>query len=915
MQSASVLVTTAFNWLDPLDVHSAYHAWRPGLRIAEVIPSEFELPEAFDIQFAINGRKLTLFEAEIYDLQPGDAVLATVIPLGGGGGKNPLATVAMVALLVTAPAIGGWLVSGAMSGMMSAGLISAEAAIGMAGAMGTAGAIAGGLVAVGGAVAINAVLPPGRVGSGRAIGADPLQESPNYGWAPTNPIENGRPVPILYGRKENFAPFKAGQFISTDGDKQYLNMLFIIGEGPVDAISDVKINGNPIGNYTEVVVETRQGTPDQSVIPAFNDAVSEQAVGVKISTNWHTVTLSGNNTQSIGIGISCLQGLWYANDKGGLDSLSVTIDMECRVIGATAWTHLDTQTITASQRAAVRRYWRYAVPTGHYEVRVRFNTPPASDTRHMSDTWWEYCHEIVPDDFRLPNMALFAVRALATDQLNGSAFTVTCTAERSTLPLPDGNGGTVSRPASNPAWMALDLLLNRRYGVAWPVSQVALQDFADAAAWCDEKGITGAMYFDTDMNFETAASYLGRFGRFRILPRGTSIGCISDRPEQFPDQGLLVTPANILNGTCGVGYAALTDRADAWEVTWFHPERGPETLFVPGEKYGTIAGRTPRIRQETLYPCTTEAQAYRWARYMDRCNRYLARTISLRCNVDALGSHVAPGRIIQIAHDLLHRTQSARVLTGTPTEITLNRPVTLEPGTTYQVLVRHVDRQCADTGNELHESVTLAPVSQHTSTSTLHLAAPLQFAPSETATVTVGELGRNARWYRVLSIARTQDMRVQIEALEYDEAVYADEGQPPSIPSSATLPSVTALVATLMQVTEDLVAKRLVSLAWRGDAMRWSIFVRKLGSGGNAWWLAGTTADPSFIVRNLEVGFAYRIAVTATGHPADGQTVDVDFALNTPSGSIRPITAMDGGLEVPVYVTVGGEPTQLMGVF
>ena len=908
-QADSVLVTLGLNFVDPADAASFYVPWRDDLRIVDVLPHDFTLPEGLDLAFALNGRALTLFEAELVRLQPSDGLVVQVVPRGGGGGgKNPLATVAMLALVITAPAIGGWLAGAAQGFFVGAGVNAVTYGA-------VAGGIATGLVMGAGALAINAVLPPPRVSSGRSLGSDALQESPNYGWgALANPTENGRPIPIVYGEKKGIAPFKAAQYISTDGDKQYLNQLYLVAEGPLDSISNFQVNDNPITNYDGVTVDVRLGTADQTVITAFNDAINEQSVGVKLSTDWHTVTLDGTATQSLGIGIGCLQGLWYATDAGGLASLSVQVEVQYRKVGDAAWSAYPVQTITAAQRSAVRRYWRFDVPVGRYEVRVRFASAPASDSRHMSDTWWEYTHEVVPDDFRLPHIACFAVKALATDQLS-SSITVKCDAKRATVSVPDGNGGMVSRAASNPVWMAYDLLTHPRYGVGWPVSDIAVADFESAAAWCDTKGISGAMYYDSESDFETAVSYLGRFGRFRVVPRGAKIGCISDKPEAYPEQGFLATSANILNGTFGVSYAALADRADAWEVTWFDPDKGREVIMLPGEKYATITDRPPNVRQETLYPCTTEAQAWRWARYMDRCNRYLTRTASLKCGWDALGLNVAPGRVIQIAHDVLHHTQSARVISGTATSVRLNRPITLRTGETYQFVIRHTSALSTDTGDEMHESVLVAPVATDTTTDIITLGAALNMPPEEDAPCTVGVLGRVVRWYRVTGISRSSEFTVQVDAVEYDEAIYADEGAPPSIQPSSALPSVVGLTATIMDAVEDLVTKKVVSLAWRGAAVRWTVFARRLGSAGTPWAVIGTTSDPSYVARNIESGFVWRFVATATGNPSDGQAVDVDLSFNTPSGTLGPVKTIDGGVEVQLATIDNGNTTNMWGIF
>ena len=91
--------------------------------------------------------------------------------------------------------------------------------------------------------------------------------------------------------------------------------------------------------------------------------------------------------------------------------------------------------------------------------------------------------------------------------------------------------------------------------------------------------------------------------------------------------------------------------------------------------------------------------------------------------------------------------------------------------------------------------------------------------------------------------------------------------------------------------------KRLLSLSWRGYAMRWKVFYRRPGV-DSSWTLAGSTARPAYVVRNLEIGYVYRLAVTATSNPMDGKAIDVDFQLGSSSG-------------VVLDVVVGSEPVMV----
>mgnify|MGYP000960747990 FL=1 len=882
-----VCLTTAFDVCSPADVRVEWLPVTAGMGIGDLLECrEFVLDDGFDLEIIHNGRVLDIPAADAVVLLPGDAVAARIIPAGGGGGSNPLQMVAMVATIALAVA----------APYLAVGL-GAEAAMFGAGTLG--GSLLSAGVMIGGSMLMSAVFPAPKPSLGQGLGQNALDQSATYGWqAQRNPTAQGGVIPIVQGTVTDVTPFQLCTYISTDGDKQYFNGLYAVAEGTLDDIFDVKIDGNPASNYDNVRITKRLGTFDQTSIPEFSQVVQESAVGVKLTEEWHTITLSGTGLSRLGIGINAMQGLGYANDSGSLDPVTVTVEVQYCLESSGEWEALATLTLSDARRSAVMKYEEFDVDrvAEPYKLRARRASGPTGD-RYISDVYWEYYHEVITDDFHLPGTALFAIWAMPTESLSGSIPKVTCSARRDTAMLPASDGSTVARPLSNPAYAVLELALNARYGVGELAANVDLQSFELAAEWCERKEIRGGMYIDAAMTFETAAGYWGQAGRFTLERVGVRLTCLSDRPQDFPDAAFLVTSADVQQGTFGMDWGNLEDRADGFEVTWFDDERGKQTLFAPGPFFWKDKDRPPRVSPVTLYPCRDEDTAYRAANYLNRCNQYLTRTCSYTLGCKALGSHLHNGSVVQIAVDLLLNTQSGLVASATDTTVTLNRDVHLEPGKAYEIALSHIDREDTRTGRELVEFVPLVPVEAATTTRTLTLAVPWRHVPSRDCSCAVGPLDRVVRWYRVTSMSHASDMTVKLACLEYDEAVYTDEGGAPDTDGAGDWESVAGLTASIISAVEDGVEKRLLSLSWRGYAMRWKVFYRRPGV-DTSWTLAGSTARPSYVVRNLEIGYVYRLAVTATSNPMDGKAIDVDFQLGSSSG-------------VVLDVVVGSEPVMV----
>lgn len=877
-------LVTAFDVCNPIDTRTEWLAVFPGMGIGDMLENRcFVLDDGFDLEIVYNGTVIDVTTADDIVIRPADCVLCRIVPAGGGGSSNPLQIIAMVAvtaLAIAAPyLVGGAFIQGAVAGSLFSGTVTGWGAMLSAGVM-----LAGGVL-------MSSIFPAAGL---RSLSSNSLEESATYSFsAQSNPSSPGNVIPIVQGNIVDITPFRLASYISTDGEKQYWNGLYLIGEGVVDEIYDVKIDENPVSNYENVAVTTRTGTMDQEPIPEFTQVVQETAVGVKMTDSWHTITMSGTGISKIGIGLNAQQGFFYANDKGGLDPITVKLEFQCRLYGTSDWLSLAEIELSGARRSALMKYEEYDVEreTEPYEVRGRVVSAPSGD-RYTKDVWWEYYHEIITDDFHLPGTALLSIWAMPTESLSGSFPTVTCSVKRMQAELPTASGETALRPLSNPAYAILELLLNKRYGCGEPSSNVDLQSFELAADWCDQKKIKGALYLDSSMTFETAAGYWGQLGRCAVDRVGTEIVCVSDRPQDYPDAAFLITSADIHKETFGIDWGNLEDRADGFEISWFDDKRGQQTLFAPGEFFFKDMDRNPSVSSVTLYPCRDEDTAWRAANYMNRCNRYLTRQVTCTIGWKALGDHIRRGSVVQFAVDLLLNTKSGLVKSAAANTVTLNRPVALEPNKAYEIALSHANVMDKRTGREKVEFHPLVAVSEYAETDTLTLATPWETVPVEGCSCAVGPLERSVRWYRIQSITRKSDMSVELSCLEYDEAVYEDEGGTPNTDSAGDWPGVSGLSGTIIDAVEDGLSKKVVSLTWRGYAYGWKIFYKRIGI-DSAWTYAGSTNSPSYIVRNLEVGYLYRFAVTPTDNPADGQTIDLDYQLNIQLGLISYVFAGD----------------------
>jgi hypothetical protein len=245
-------------------------------------------------------------------------VIIRCIPLGGGGGKNPLRTILSLAVMAASPVI-----SSALTGVFGAG----------ANFLGiSAGRLITGGVNLLGRLAINALAPPGRP---RFSGN--IKESPTLfiQGARNQALPFGR-VPKALGQHRCVPPLGALPYTETAGNDQYIRMLFIWGYGPL-RVSDLKIGETAIESFTDVEIETRHGYPDDAPLTLFTNSVIQNDLDVLLTqAGGHVVRTTAEDAEEISVDITFQRGLVRFSGAQKV-ATSVQVELQYAPAGTDDW--------------------------------------------------------------------------------------------------------------------------------------------------------------------------------------------------------------------------------------------------------------------------------------------------------------------------------------------------------------------------------------------------------------------------------------------------------------------------------------------------------------------------------------------------------------------------------------------------
>ncbi len=906
-----------------------------GMALLEFMPLA---PPGFEVVAVLNGELLPVARHDLL-LLPGDNLVMAARPQGGGGGgSNPLATVAMIAVMVAASVmtygVSSLVTTGAWGWGM--GMAAGASAAGM-----VAGAVAGAAVIGVGGYLVNSTFKPNQPDFGLG-GQEALGASPSYSWqAQANPTAEGTTLPVLYGRFMVTPPMMA-RYVESAGKTQYLNMQYALAGHQIDAVEAVKINDQPWESYTGTQMDVRLGYVDQEPIPYFSDLREEIGIGAKLTTDWTVREIPGS-VQGFALGFA--YRLYYANDSGGISPITAYVEAEYRKKGATQWTRYRQSTTapvtvaeyrwsagywqdptkwvelaagdtnrsahteyepyyppdwesTDSDASRTYYFWRWMgaetvyapssggldylpltgrdtnnqrytlfcdyLPEGSYEIRARLRNSLTEDSRHGSDVALEFIQAIQYDDFTYPCTAVGGLRALATDQISGGLPRVQWLIRRDYVRVYDPIARVyLYKSARNPAWACYDALHNgavghpdpAAYGQAVPHTRIVYADFLEWGEWCDKKGYTVDLYFESGLSGKTTLDMLGLLGRGRVEQIGSRFTCIVDKPRELPRQTFLVGLGNITTGSLEKAWLPMQDRANVLELTYFDAEADyqRQTVEIYQDGFDTV-GRAEIKAQRTLYGCTDRKAALVFGRGQMLRNRYLTFMPSFETGTEAI--HCLPGDLVDLAFDELHGSASGRVVENGQDTLQLDREITLHPGTQYAVSVQHIE-------TDEREYAYVVGVTQTETTDTLLLSKPLQSELPVDSKYAFGEVGRVTKSFTVEKMQTAADQKKRLQLLEYVPEIYDDEViDVPEVDDAGGLFIRGLKAVEIWQPGgPDGSGRSCIGLSWRGNALFWNVWYREQGT--LEWKRAGRATTPNFEIADpLIVGATYEVAVS-----------------------------------------------------
>lgn len=694
-------------------------------------------------------------------INDGDDLSFITLPLGGGGGSNPIKLVLTIALMY-------------YSGGMATAITGA--AKGLAFEL-----VKAGIVFVGQAL-INALIPAPSLPKSQAQ-AQMAAASPTYTLsAQGNQARIGQAIPVLYGRMKVFPDFAAQPYAEFENNDQYLYQLFLITQGKaIIQSNEIFIEDSPLESFGEAEIEVLLPGQKSNLFPTavYNTSeINGQEVDGSNTVGPFSINPALTEINKIAFDIALSRGLYHANDAGGLDSKTVTVRLYVTPINDVGVAIgpaqlLGVESISGATQTAIRKTFKYDVPVGRYSAHVLRGEAKDGSARVANDVNVVSVRGYSSRQIDYGDVTMLAIKIKATNNISQqSSRKINCIAQR-LLPIPTWNELTESYDWSVPqetrsiCWAIADMC-RASYGANVDESRINMAQLTALNVILAARGDEFNGLFDSTQSFWDAITLAARTGRMRPYIQGGMLNLVRNGLQTIPSA--MFTSRQINAGSFKISYIMPSvDTADCIDAEYFD-----EDVW----KWRTVrASLDPESETKPakvkFFGVTKRNQVWREIITMAAENRWHRKRISFETELE--GQLVSMGQLIGIQNPIPNWGQAADVVSYVGGVFTVDEMLEWTDGAQHYVMLRRPN----GSAHAVREVVRGAEDNQFS----LAAGQSIDFEPStdfskERTTVSFGRTGNVVQLAKVLSITSSGGNNVQIVAVNDDLRVYSADGEP-----------------------------------------------------------------------------------------------------------------------------------------
>ena len=530
------------------------------------------------------------------------------------------------------------------------------------------------------------------------------EASPTYSFeAQSNRARLMQPWPWAGGTNRHWPDLLSQPYYEYEGNEQFVYQLFSIGYGPF-AREQLLIADTAADNFKEI--EYAFYGPDDPVILFPDNVVTSTDVAsiempdeVEDPENpvlpWfgpYTASAPGTKTYYLAVDVQFPQGIYYANDKGGLDSRSAGIEVQYQAIDDAgnaigSWLplvndedendgrHVWTMATNTPQRMTIKR----EVDGGRYQVRARRAVHYSSRNSRLSDkTVWTGLRAYLPSKQEYRGVSKLAVKVQASNNIGQGSEQKFNFVGHALKEVWTGSGWGNRQRTDSIGWIFADAVRSE-HGGRLPDHVINMDNLLGMHQVWESRGDKFSQVFDTKGTFFDTLKVILSAGRAVPILHNGQIIIVRDYPQMVRKH--MYSPANMSRIKIDRQYV-VSGQNDSVIVEYMDPLTWKPTEVLC-QLPGLPANNPKRVK---MLGIQDRAQAFREGCFIVAKITYRNVQVSGYTELDALNSTF--GDMVGISADLPKWGQSGEVVRAGGMTIRTSEPVRFETGQHYVGLRR-----------------------------------------------------------------------------------------------------------------------------------------------------------------------------------------------------------------------------------
>jgi predicted phage tail protein len=475
---------------------------------------------------------------------------------------------------------------------------------------------------------------------------------------------------------------------------------FLLDDTPVQ-------NDDDSSNFGDFKLTWRSGLPDQTAIPGADAQESYEPINADATFDAPVIrTIANADANAARATVRLNEGLWRQDTSGDIRPHTVDYELAVRASGGD-WVVQHNIHLEGKAQAGYQVNYRLELPEGGnpWDVRLRRITPDSNASTARNKI------SLAAITTLIEVRQTYPFWAVSQAEIDSKAFTGiprrSARLRRVDVQIPsnydpetrtyDGiwDGTFKLGCTDNPAWAPYDLLTNDLFGSGGDIVEELIfkESLYAAAQYCDElvsdgrDGTEPRFTFNAQLTtrepaYDVLNAIAGRF-RAMIYWSAGAVYFSQDRPKTARR---LITNANALKGGFKYQRASKKTWRSVAKVTWDNSKNGEPAAITMAIDRDMMR----RIGHEEIdvyaWGCNSEGQAQRIGLAALYDNNYANKLVQWGAGFDQFDLN--PGDIVEISNRARIGARFGGKLVGYDDEawtVTLDAPVTLEAGESYQI--------------------------------------------------------------------------------------------------------------------------------------------------------------------------------------------------------------------------------------